>query len=358
MKVSAVLIGAKDNIGRQRLYIRISDKQKRLHYKTPIFLNPDTDFKKGKVVATHPHATVLNKEIKRLIVEKEAEVHGLFEQKGKVKDTPFKDYALDLFNRLDKEREAGTIRYYIGQLDKFLRFAPGITLNSITDTTLEGYKQWCYSEGNGVNGVWSSLKFLKLVLRKAKSERRLKENPFDYYKMPAYQEPKKEYLTPEQIERINAFRMDEYTPEDLRFCATWFLIGCYTGLRYSDMHRFDRDKHIIKGRIVIYTQKTAEPISLPLNTKVKEWLTAVEYKRMHFTNEHYNRLLKLVAAGAKVKAKLTTHTARHSFAMMCADLGVTIEEAAAMLGHKDLKNTKVYYKLSGKRIDTAYGKLS
>jgi site-specific recombinase XerD len=356
MKATAVLKGKPDGSGRQKVYIRLSDKQKRIHFAADIWVHPN-DFKKGKVLPSHPYHEAVNRRIKQEIIKREGEVHGLFEKKEKLTDTPFKDYALDLFRRLDKEREAGTIRYYIGQLDKFLRFAPGITLNSITDTTLEGYKQWCYSEGNGVNGVWSSLKFLKLVLRRAKSERRLKENPFDYYKMPAYQEPKKEYLTPEQIERINAFRMDEYTPEDLRFCATWFLIGCYTGLRYSDMHRFDRDKHLIKGRIVIYTQKTAEPISLPLNTKVKEWLTAVEYKRMHFTNEHYNRLLKLVAAGAKVKAKLTTHTARHSFAMLCADLGISQEVTARLMGHRDMKVTATYYKLSNKRIDSEYNKL-
>lgn len=353
MKVTATLKGRTDSQGRKTVYIRVSEQQKRTFYATKLKIHPN-DFKKGKVKASHPQHALLNQQIKVLILNKEMEPL----RSERVSDMPFKDYALDLFNRLDKEREPGTIRYYNGQLDKFLRFAPGITLNSITDKTLENYKQYCYSEGNGVNGVWSSLKFLKLVLRRAVQERKLKENPFSHFKMPAYQEPKKEYLTTEQIDRINNFRMDEFTPDDLRFAATWFLIGCYTGLRYSDMHRFNKEVHIIKGRLVIYTQKTSEPVSLPLNQKVKEWLTAIEWKALTMSNEHYNRLLKLVAAGAKVKVKLTGHTSRHTFAMLCADLGISIEATAKMLGHRSTDVTSVYYKLSGKRIDQEYNKLS
>ena len=79
MKISAVLKGAEDSQGRQRLYIRLSDGQKRLFIKTELRFRGD-DFKKGKVLPHHPNHELLNKEVRRLMVRQEAELHGLFEK--------------------------------------------------------------------------------------------------------------------------------------------------------------------------------------------------------------------------------------------------------------------------------------
>jgi integrase/recombinase XerD len=359
MKISAVLLGTKDALERQRLYLRISDRQKRLHSPTDLFFTEE-EFKSGKVTTQHPHHLALNREIRRLLVEKEAEAHGLFERTDKPKDQLLKDYATDLFRKLQrqKERTQGTIDNYTGQLNKFLRFAPGVYVGQIDKKLLDKYKDYCYSLGNCVNSVWSSMKFLKTVLAQAKDDKVIGETPFSAYKMPPYVAPKKEYLTGEDIERVEKFRADPFTPEDLRFAATWFLIGCYTGLRYSDMKAFDRERHLVRGRLVIYTQKTAEPVSMPLNPRVKEWLHSIDYRPLSISNGHYNKLLKLVGSGARVKVKMHGHSSRHSFAVMCADLGISQEVTAKLLGQKSLAATAVYYKLSGKRIDDEYNRLS
>lgn len=48
-----------------------------------------------------------------------------------------------------------------------------------------------------------------------------------------------------------------------------FLVGCWTGLRFSDFSRIAPEN--IKGDFIeIETQKTAEPVVIPIHTTVKQ----------------------------------------------------------------------------------------
>ena len=55
--------------------------------------------------------------------------------------------------------------------------------------------------------------------------------------------------------------------------------------------------------------------------------------------------------GAGIDKKVSTHTGRHTMAMSLANSGISQEVTAKVLGHKDLRSTVSYYKISNARID-------
>lgn len=62
-------------------------------------------------------------------------------------------------------------------------------------------------------------------------------------------------------------------------------------------------------------------------------------------------VLKEIANICSINKKLTTHTARHTFATtVTLGNGVPIESVSKMLGHKNIKTTQHYAKVLDKKI--------
>ena len=60
-------------------------------------------------------------------------------------------------------------------------------------------------------------------------------------------------------------------------------------------------------------------------------------------NQKMNSYLKEIADLCGISKRLTTHTARHSYATsVCLANGVSIENVAKMLGHSNIKMTQHY----------------
>lgn len=49
--------------------------------------------------------------------------------------------------------------------------------------------------------------------------------------------------------------------------------------------------------------------------------------------------------------------ARHSFAVMALNMGVSIENLAKMLGHTDIKTTQIYAKVLNKSVQEEFEKM-
>ncbi len=61
--------------------------------------------------------------------------------------------------------------------------------------------------------------------------------------------------------------------------------------------------------------------------------------------------MKEIAAICNIDKTLTFHIARHSFATSIAlSNGVPIESVSKMLGHKDIKTTQIYAKITDLKV--------
>lgn len=342
MKTTLILRGKADHFNRFSVYIRHSNKQKRTIVQTDLLLTEEQfeRFKKG--LPGKNEATAYKKFLNLM--------DGNQESNQLKPVTTFAHYVAVCIQEWKNEKAFETIRQITAEQTKLLKFAPSLLITDLTPTFLQKYKEYCYSIGNKQNTLWKTFKFLRMITRKAIREKLLEENPFDVFEMPKYKDPPRKYLTIDEIKDIEIL-LDGTLPDEVRFTITWFLIGCYTGLRYGDMNKFNKKEHIVKGRIIIYTSKTGEPISMPLSEKVKGLFESIKYKPLYYTNQTYNRMLKIVQGLADIKKPLTAHISRHTAAIRWADKKISQEVTGKLLGHTNLKTTAIYYKITNKRID-------
>ena len=76
------------------------------------------------------------------------------------------------------------------------------------------------------------------------------------------------------------------------------------------------------------------------------------------SNQKMNSYLTEIADACGIKKTLTTHIARHSFACLALANGVSMEVIAKMLGHSDIKTTKIYAKVIDRSIAEQMGTLA
>ena len=70
------------------------------------------------------------------------------------------------------------------------------------------------------------------------------------------------------------------------------------------------------------------------------------------SNQNTNAYLKEIATLCGIEKNLTFHIARHTFATVFLELGISMESVKAMLGHSDISTTQIYGKITDKKLMT------
>jgi site-specific recombinase XerD len=111
---------------------------------------------------------------------------------------------------------------------------------------------------------------------------------------------------------------------------------------------------------MVHRQKTDAPSRIPLLIQAQSIL--LKYKDDPkcsnagtalpvLTNQKMNSYLKEIATCCGIKAELTFHIARHTFATtVTLNNGVPIESVSKMLGHADIKQTQHYAKMQDYKV--------
>lgn len=174
------------------------------------------------------------------------------------------------------------------------------------------------------------------------------------------------YLTDDELDEI--FNLDLPGGPRLEKVRDLFLVGCYTGLRFSDFTEITQE-NIKGGFIHITTKKTSEKVVIPLHPVVK-----AIFKRYngHFpqsiSNQKLNDYLKEIAKmteSLNAKVSITTtkggmrvitnhkkhelvssHTARRSFATNAYLQGVPPFVIMGITGHRTEKAFYKYIKIT------------
>ena len=153
-----------------------------------------------------------------------------------------------------------------------------------------------------------------------------------------------EYLTEEELSRINDLKIDNKSLEDVRDA---FILQSATGLAYIDLLNLrkedikvteDGTHYITKQRHKTETEYTT--VVLPMGVEV---LKKHNYNLRVITNQKYNLFLKTIQALANIDKTMTTHLARKTFCCLLLNKGVSINTVAKCAGHADIKITRSYY---------------
>lgn len=178
------------------------------------------------------------------------------------------------------------------------------------------------------------------------------------------------YLTETEIDELYA--LDLTSTPHLERVRDLFIVGCWTGLRFSDFTAIKPEN--IQGNFLhIKTFKTGERVIIPIHPMVKEILAKYSDKYLNslppaIANQKMNSYLKDIAkiapslnvevetegikGGLKVQGTqkkhelVTTHTARRSFATNVYKSGFPAISLMKITGHRTEKAFLLYIKVT------------
>lgn len=330
------------------------------------------DEKNRQLKPSAPNSVFTNAYIRQSIAKYEAEItkkqlaggaitsDGVKKQvKKKQETTSFIEFCREQIKLSNVE--LSTIKSWNGSLTHLETYSPGTAFGDIDYKYLQRYEVYLKRKGLSDNTIWKQFKFLRRMLLLAIKLGLLDKNPLDDYGNKKYEQGIPDYLEwHEVLEAHETIKTDAALTDHLRLVGYYFLLSCYSGLRYSDAIRFTYDKFVIKGsnglRLLLYAKKNNEPVSMPFTPQIREVVEYIKDKPLDLSNQKFNDALKLLGSAAKISKPLKSHMARHSFAMRCAELGMSEETVQHLLGHKDRKSTRIYFRIKNNRVDAEMAK--
>lgn len=118
-----------------------------------------------------------------------------------------------------------------------------------------------------------------------------------------------------------------------------------------------------KTRIIPLGSKAIEALTLYLN-KAREAMIKSGGGEILFVNcfgspmtrQGFWKIIKVYAAKAGIKADITPHMLRHSFAVHLIENGADIQSVQEMMGHSDISTTQMYARLNKNKLKEVYNK--
>ena len=201
---------------------------------------------------------------------------------------------------------------------------------------------------------------LKAVLFAAFKAGHLSRNPHQDFKL-GFLQSKREYLSSEELDRLMSLELNNNPV--LNKVRDIFLFSCYTGLRFNDAQNLDDSSLMeINGNTYLRIDqgKTGERIEIPLLDPAKKIIIKyrVSFERTNqgkllpvLSNQKVNKYLKFLAELAGIKKALTHHVARHTCATtVLLDNEVPLETVSHWLGHRSIRTTQIYAKISHENL--------
>lgn len=210
---------------------------------------------------------------------------------------------------------------------------------------------------NGHNYHMKMIQRFRTVFKTAKDNGWVQTDPFGGFKI-SMEETHREHLT---IDELGALMSKEMTSERLQRVKDIFVFSCFTGLAYTDVRGLKKSEVVMgnDGRLWIDTRrdKTKVAVYVPLldipRAILEKYADTTSHDRLLSipANQKVNDYLKEIAAICGIDKNLTFHIARHTFATtVTLENGVALETVQKMLGHKNIRTTQVYAKMTKRRI--------
>ncbi|UHG93195.1 phage integrase SAM-like domain-containing protein [Spirosoma oryzicola] len=330
------------------------------------------DKRKLKVKPQSPHATLLNKAIaeSEQKLQKVYAQHESFDQKmtanglkGVVKHG--QRMLLTFPSLIDKFLEekvalktkastVDTYRFKIRPLLAFLESENALDLPAVdfTPGTLKRYRTYLITQrGNSDRNADKSCQVVKTLLLWAAENELIHKNPLMNIRIRVDKTPNLECVTQEEL----AVLRDAVLLPQMREVADCFEFACYTGLAYQDMKALSpKNLQLVEGKhcIVGYRLKTGTEYCIPVTERV--WALMEKYDGINLplpALDDYNPLLRQIMFSVGIDKRITSHTARKTFADWCInEVGLSEEATIVAMGQKNAKELTPYRKTRPKRL--------
>jgi integrase len=279
----------------------------------------------------------------------------------------------DFFSLYDKflsicenTRATGTIKNYKNALHYFKRFKTekkfSFEFEDIDSRFNENFVQYLVNTVQlNNNTIGRVIKILKCFLNWALDNNYHKNYEFKKFKI-FREDIEIIYLTSDELYKLFELEVES---KPLLKVKDLFLLGCFTGLRFSDIARL-KPENIKEDEIVIRTLKTKDLIRIPLLPQAKAILQKHSNTLPSISHQKMNTYLKELCKKAGIEEEVaitryrgalridkkipkyelvTSHTARRTFVTLSLEKGMRPEVIMSITGHKDFKTLRAYIKI-------------
>jgi site-specific recombinase XerD len=264
-----------------------------------------------------------------------------------------------------------SIHTTIEKLKEFVRVhyrASDVLLKDIKLSFVSNFEHFLTAkQGLSNNSAMKYIRILKRMTKFALDQDWIKSNPISQFRC-TYNEPERDRLT---MDDIIILYNKEFSTERLAQVRDVFIFCCFTGFSYLEVYNLTRE-HIVNGidggKWIFKSREKTKSIErvplLPISLEIIE-----RYKDNHYcmaknkllpvnTNQCYNEYLKEISTICEIDKHLTTHVARHTFATaVTLENDVPIETVSQMLGHKSIKTTQLYAKVTQRKMSNNMNEL-
>ena len=363
---------------------RIRIGKSMVQFSTKVYAIPTLwDVKSGRAVGKSKPAATVNRELDRisldihsackdLLAKKEnvsaLEVKNAFQGISSEQETLISLYEKcndNFYKKVGISRKLATYKQYcvaLNHLKDFLRQKYNVRdlpFQSLNPAFVSAYDLYLRSDLKiGRASVTRMMGYLHRVLKSAINNGHLKQDPFTGYTFD-YVPIVPKFLSEKELKRMITTPLPK---SNLNLVRDVFLFSAFTGLSFSDMRNlreenirtyFDNHEWININRQKTGVESNIRLLDLPRRI-IEKNRGLCEDGRI-FPVPHYMTCLYGIRAVAKrcgITKHLTWYQSCHTAATtLFLSSGVPIETVSSMLGHKSIKTTQIYAKITKEKLN-------
>jgi integrase len=355
--------------GTALVQVEASLNQRKIYFKTNLYIKPEHWDKRTSQVIGHPQANDLNSMLFEFVLHLQGIELALWKRGvpatlSLLKDAMKKNRPINItFPIFAKEyvqhsnRRESTKENLFTTITVLQEFRPGLDFKDITYTFLKDFEVYLREKGNGINTVAKHLRQLRTLVNEAINQGYIHADAYPFRKFKIKQEKgSHEFLTPDELKKLENLEVHDLK---LRHVLDAFLFCCYVGLRFSDFCQLTPSNFIrVNGKRWLHFKsiKTGIELRLPLHLLFEGKALAIldRYCITEFaslgSNSEVNKALSVITSMARIKKHVTYHTARHTCATLLIHQGVPITTVQKLLGHTSVKTTEIYSEILSSTI--------
>jgi integrase/recombinase XerD len=279
--------------------------------------------------------------------------------------------------KVEKGLAANTLAAYDRDLRKFEAFAEkrGLSLEGVSREHIVDFLGDLYRNGLDSHSVARHMASLRNFFRFGLAEGVISLDPMLNLESPKTRRRLPVYLRMEDVDRL-LNQPDQSTPYGLRdhailevLYSTGLRVSELVNLKVSDLEmrmgclrcigKGDKERLVPVGRKALaavraYIDKARPQLLGKRDTvKASSWLFLNRFGN-HLSRIAVWRLLTAYGRRAGIRARLSPHKLRHSFATHLLERGADLRSVQLMLGHADISTTQIYTHVMEERLKQVY----
>lgn len=261
-----------------------------------------------------------------------------FSNLNRINFVAFYEEALKLESKLSEGRK----RVLESILNKLKEYNEYIPFYEIDHNWFQNYRLWLKNvkKNNSVT-ISTNIRALKKFLKIAQKSG-IKLNFMLEDIKPGSTTGNRNFLNEQELKKALKYYFSEYINEHNKLVLGYFIFGCMTGLRISNIQKLRRSD-FVNGELNIVIVKGNKDKILSINETAKRVIShCPNLFEKKYTNEELNRSIKKILSSIGIYKKISFHCARHTFATLILRSGGKIELLQQLLGHSSIKNTMIY----------------